>query len=128
MDLITASWKSGQAAAFSCAVAVPAGTRMLYVSGTTGRRKDGSVPPTVEEQCATMWQNVLDLLAEQGLDHCCIVRITAYITRAEHLAAYQASRKRALAGHLPASTSLIVSGFVHPDLLAELDVIAAFPA
>ncbi len=74
-----------------------------------------------------MWRNVMSLLAEQGLGRCDIVRINAYVTSAACLPAYQASRKEALLDHLPASTTVIVSGLVHPDLVVEIDVIAAYP-
>jgi len=114
-------------ASHSSAVAVPAGTRTLYLSGMTGRRQDGTIPATAEEQCAEMWRRVRELLAEQGLGRHDIVRINGYVTSAVHLPAYQVSRKSALQDHLPASTTLIVAGLAHPELVVEVDVIAAFP-
>lgn len=129
MDLIQAGGgPPSSQAAYSSAVAIAAGTRTLYLSGQTGRRPDGDIPADAEEQCEQIWRRVLDLLHEQGLGPHDIVRIQGYVTGAAHLPAYQASRKRALQGHLPASTTVIVSGLVHPDLLVELDVIAAYPA
>ena len=37
-------------------------------------------------------------------------------------------REEALKGHAPASTMLIISALAHPDLLIEVEVIAAKPA
>jgi 2-iminobutanoate/2-iminopropanoate deaminase len=128
MELIQAGGGPPPAeAAFSSAVALAAGTRTLYLSGQTGRRPDGNIPSDAAEQCEQMWRRVLELLREQGLGPQDIVRIQAYVTAAVHLPAYQTSRKHALKGHLPASTTVIVSGLVHPELLVELDVIAAYP-
>lgn len=127
MDIILDDDADRELAHYADAVLVHAGKRTLYLSGQTGRRADGTIPDGAEEQCAVMWGRVRRILDRQGLGMADIVRITAYVTSANHLPAYQASRKRELAGHLPASSSLIVSGLVHPELVVELDVIAECP-
>lgn len=127
MEMIFTAGNPADRASFSSAVAVAAGTRLLYISGQVGRKEDGSIPDSPTEQCAQTWRNIMGILHGQGLNQAHIVRITAYLTSPEYLPAYQASRREALQAHLPASTSLIVAGLVDPRLKVEIDVVAAYP-
>jgi len=54
-----------------------------------------------------------------------IVKLTTYSTAAEHLPVLREVRERVLAGHLPASTLLIVAGMAKPEWLVEVEVYAA---
>jgi enamine deaminase RidA (YjgF/YER057c/UK114 family) len=54
-----------------------------------------------------------------------LVRINAYVTAREHLAAYMAVRDRIVADPPPASTLMIVSGFAREVFKVEVEVVAA---
>ncbi len=51
---------------YSHGVEVPAGTRLLFVSGQIPERPDGTVPDGFEAQCEAAWRNVLAVLAAAG--------------------------------------------------------------
>ena len=106
-------------------VEVPPNVRWLYISGQIGLRKDGSIPPTVEEQTEVAWQNIVEILAAAGMKVTDLVKITQYLTSIDDFPKYAAIRARFLAGHRPASTGLIISSLVKPEYQVEVEAIAA---
>jgi reactive intermediate/imine deaminase len=109
---------------YNQAVEVPAGARMLYVSGQVGMAKDGSVPEGIEAQSELLWTNIGAILRDAGMGIPNIVKMNAYITDMANFPAFAAVRKRHLAGHKPASTAVAVAGLVE-KFLVEVEVIAA---
>ena len=114
--------------AYSHGIEASAG-RLVATSGQLGIRPDGTIPATVEAQAATCLAAIAAILAEAGLDRRHVLRLSAFVTRREHMAAYMAERDRWLAGvsPRPASTLVIVSGFTHPEFLVEIEALAAGP-
>ena len=111
---------------YSHAMAVaPDARRWLFISGQVPVRPDGSVPDGIVAQTEVIWQNVAHILdaAEMGMAD--VVRLTHYVTGREHLAGYNETRGRFMAGARPASTLLVISGLARPEFLVEVDVVAA---
>ena len=54
--------------------------------------------------------------------------MTVLLTRAEDIAAYRQIRDRMLGNVAPASTLMIVAGLAAPELLIEVEGVAARPA
>ena len=106
-------------------VEVPPNARWLYIAGQIGLKKDGSVPPTLEEQTEVAWQNIVEILAAAGMKVTDLVKITQYLTNIDDFPKYAAIRARFLAGHRPASTGLIISSLVKPEFQVEVEAIAA---
>jgi enamine deaminase RidA (YjgF/YER057c/UK114 family) len=61
---------------YSHAVEVPAGSRLLYISGEVGALPDGTVPAGIEAQAETCWQNLVAILADAGMTIADLVKIT----------------------------------------------------
>jgi enamine deaminase RidA (YjgF/YER057c/UK114 family) len=113
-------------ARYAHGVAVPAGARLAFCSGQLGIAADGTVPACVEAQAALCFAAIAAILAEAGMALADLVRVNAYVTGRDHMAGYMAARDRALAGALPAaSTLMIVSGFTRPEFLVEVEAVAA---
>jgi len=110
---------------YSHGIEVPPNARWLYVAGQVALRKDGSVPATIEEQTVVAWENVTAILDSAGMKVTDIVRINQYLTDASHFPGYVNARKRFLADHRPASTVVMVDALVRPELLVEVEVVAA---
>lgn len=112
-------------APYSHGVVVPAGQRLVFCSGQLGIAADGSVPADCGGQAQLCFDNIAAILAEagMGLEH--VVRINAYVTGREHLAAYMAVRNRLFAEPYPASTLMMVAGFARPEFVVEIEAIAA---
>ncbi|MCP8884390.1 RidA family protein [Devosia sp. XJ19-1] len=115
-------------APYSHGVVVPAGQQMVFCSGQLGIDASGKVPADCASQAGLCFDNIVAILAEAGLGLEHIVRINAYVTGREHLAAYMGVRNALFAEPFPASTLMIVSGFARPEFVVEIEAIAAGPA
>ena len=67
----------------------------------------------------------MDLLAKADMTVADIVKITQYLTRAEDIKAYAEVRTRFLGDSRPASMLLIVPQLVWPEMLVEIEIVAA---
>ncbi len=56
-----------------------------------------------------------------------LVKVDIFVTAAEHVGASRRIRDAALGGAQPASTFLVVAALAHPDLLVEIEAVAAKP-
>lgn len=113
---------------YAHAVEVPAGMRLLVLSGQLGIAPDDSVPEGAEAQADLCFQNIAAVLAEAGAGPEAVVRLNAYVSAREHLAGYMAARDRFVADPTPASTLMIVTGFAREAFVVEVEALAALPA
>jgi enamine deaminase RidA (YjgF/YER057c/UK114 family) len=111
--------------AYSHAIEVSPNARWLYLAGQGGFRLDGTRPEGIEAQAEQSWRNILSILKAADMGPQNIVRVTTYTTNASFRDAIQAARVRALGAHRPAATFLVVSAFALPDMLIEIDIVAA---
>jgi len=110
---------------YSLGIEVPPNARWLHVAGQIGVRPDGSVPATIEEQTELVWQNILAVLADAGMGIGDVVKITSFLTRHENFQRFAQVRAKFLGSHRPASTLLVISSLARPELLVEVEAIAA---
>ena len=110
---------------YSDAIEVPSGARWLISAGTPGITQDGKVPEDFAEQATLAWENVIRILnnADMGVQD--IVKITQYLTRRSDLEAYRPIRSKFLGDARPASMLSFVEELIWPQMLIELEVIAA---
>ena len=110
---------------YAQAVVVPAGHRLISVSGQVGVDPEGSLAGTDRGQHEQTWRNLLAILASEGLGPADIVEVTAYVTNPSGVALYREVRDRFLKGAQPASTLLVISGLADPAWCVEISVTAA---
>ncbi len=110
---------------YSLAVEAPAQARWLYVSGQVGVAPDGGFANGPEAQMEAAWRNVLAILDSAGMGPGDLVKVNAYLTRAEDTGLYREVRNRMLAGAEPASTLIVITALAHPDWLVEIEAVAA---
>jgi 2-iminobutanoate/2-iminopropanoate deaminase len=111
---------------YSHATEVPAGMRILFISGQFGVAGDGSLPPAFSDQVEVAMNNVEALLASAGMTQAHLVKLNYYLTRpgdAPTLAAIR--RNRWSSAEPPAVTAVVVSSLARPDYLIEIEAIAA---
>ena len=116
---------ASQIGKYSDAVEAPAGARWLYTSGTPGLALDGTLPPDVAGQAELAWQNIVRMLEAAGMTVHDIVKVTHYLLRAEDIKPYVAVRTKYLGDARPASMLLVVPGLVKPEILVEIEAVAA---
>ncbi len=110
---------------YSDAVEVPAGARWLITSGTPGLDQEGKLPEGFADQAALSWEHCLRMLQVAGMGVEDVVKITQYLTRRSDLEAYRPIRAKYLGPARPASMLSFVDELVWPNMLFELEVIAA---
>jgi enamine deaminase RidA (YjgF/YER057c/UK114 family) len=114
---------------FSQAIAVAGPGRLLFISGMTARLPDGSVTGAgdVEAQTRRVCENLRSILKTAGGTLDDIVRVDVYVRNVEHFDQIHGVRREYFSDPPPASTMLEVSKMVHPDMLIEINAIAALP-
>lgn len=112
---------------YSQVLQVPAGSALVFLSGQTPRREDGSIPDTFDAQAERVWQRIGIALRAAGLDYAHICRVVTYLTHAADAPAHARVRSRYLGDARPASTGVVVSGLFHPDYRIEVEITAAHP-
>jgi enamine deaminase RidA (YjgF/YER057c/UK114 family) len=110
---------------YSHGVEVPAGARMLYVSGQLGVAPDGSVPEDFPAQADQAFRNVLAVLEAAGMAAHDLVRVNTYLTDSADIGGYREIRDRHLAGHKAASTMIVTSALAQPEFRIEVEAVAA---
>lgn len=111
--------------AYTHGIEIPAGARVIHVSGQVGIHPDGRVAEGIEAQLACAWQNILAILAESNMAAADIVKVTTYLTRVEDFKVHPRIRAQYLAEARPAATAVCVSALAAPEFLCEIEVIAA---
>ena len=99
--------------------------RLVFVSGQVGVTVDGSVLEGIEAQARQAFENLNAVVAEAGLTPEDIVKLTIYLTDPEHLGAFMGAAAASLTDEPPATTMLFVQQLGSPDLLVEIEAIAA---
>ena len=112
-------------AEYTHAVEVPAGARWLTIAGQVGMKPDGTIAQGAEAQCDQIWRNITAILEAAGMGVRDLVRINSYLVRAEDIAVARTVRAKYLEDHQPASTLLVISRLAGPDLLMEIEAVAA---
>jgi len=112
---------------YAHAVEIPAGMRLIVVSGQLGIAPDDTVPDGAQAQADLCFANIRAVLAEAGAGPEAVVRLNAFVTGREHLAGYMAARDRFVRDPAPASTLVIVSGFAREAFVVEVEALAAVP-
>lgn len=110
---------------YSQAVSVPPNARWLFVSGQVGATPDGTILDGFEAQATQCWKNIAAILAADGMGVEDLVKVDILVTGTGYVAASRRIRDEALKGAEPASTYMVVAALAHPDLVVEIEAIAA---
>jgi 2-iminobutanoate/2-iminopropanoate deaminase len=111
--------------AYSHAIELPPGARVIYISGQVGAAPDGTMPTDFAGQAEQAFQNLGAVLAAAGMTREDLVKVNSYLVRREDLDAYRAIRSRFYGGVRPASTLLLISGLAREGGLIEIEAVAA---
>jgi len=111
---------------FSQATVVEAKGRLVFISGMTARRSDGTIAGigNVTEQTRQVCENIKAAIEAAGgtLDDVC--RVDVYVRNMEHFEEIHEVRRQYFKPPLPASTMVEVTKMVSPDYLIEINAIA----
>jgi enamine deaminase RidA (YjgF/YER057c/UK114 family) len=111
-------------------VAVASAGRTVYVSGQIALDSTGRVvgKDDLHAQTVQVYENLKAALGAAGASFADVIKMTTYVVALDPARAQVVRDVRAQylpAGHKPASTMVGVTSLVNPDLLVEIEVIAA---
>lgn len=102
---------------------------LLFITGMTGHKPDGSFATAPEEQMRDAFNNVEAVLAEAGLDRSSLVDMTSYhVDLQDHFEAFKAIRDQYVVEPYPSWTAIEVSGLVAPAAIVEIKAVAEMPS
>jgi len=114
---------------FSQATVVEARGRIVFVSGMTARRPDGTIAGIgdITAQTRQVCENIKAAMVSAGgtLDHVC--RVDVYVRNMEHFDKIHEVRREYCKPPLPASTMVEITKMTSPDYLIEINAIAVIP-
>ena len=115
---------------FSHAIAVEAKGRLVFISGMTARRPDGSIAGIgdVEAQTRQVCENLKAAVEAAGGTMDDICRVDVYVRNIEHFEKIHRVRREYFKAPAPASTMVEVTKLVSPEYLIEISAIAVVGA
>jgi enamine deaminase RidA (YjgF/YER057c/UK114 family) len=114
---------------FSQATVIEARGRLVFISGMTSRRADGSIAGigNVEEQTRQVCENLKAAVEEAGGTLADICRVDVYVRNMEHFETIHKVRREYFTGIAPASTMVEITKMTSPEYLIEINAIAVLP-
>ena len=111
---------------YSQALAVPAKGVLVFVSGMTARRVDGTVAGVgdVEEQTRQVCENIKTALEAAGGTLADVCRVDVYLRNIGDRERVNKVRRQFFGSPPPASTMVEVSKLASPEYLVEISAIA----
>ncbi len=99
------------------------GLKRLVMAGQVGIRPDGKLAGDLAAQIEQAYDNLLAVLASEGMGPGDLVKITYFTTDAspEALKLSREIRARKLGDANPSSTYLVIAGLAGPDLKVEIE-------
>src|SRR6202171_4707183 len=114
---------------FSHATMIAARGRLVFISGMTARRADGTIAGIgdIEAQTRQVCENIKAAVEEAGgtLDDVC--RVDVYVRNMEHFDLIHKVRREYFKPPAPASTIVEVCKMPSPEYLIEINAIAVLP-
>jgi len=111
---------------FSHAISVEAKGKLVFISGMTSRRADGTIAGVgdIEAQTRQVCENLKAAVEAAGgaMDDIC--RVDVYVRNMEHFEKIHKVRREYFKAAPPASTMVEVTKMTSPDYLIEINAIA----
>ena len=112
--------------AYCHTVKIPRDADILVISGQVGLDPKGKLQDGIRKQAEQAFRNILGCLKEAGMRKQDLVKFTVFLTDPRQIEPYRAARKKVIGdATLPASTLLIIDGLAAPEMLIEIEAMAA---
>lgn len=107
------------------ALEVPAGSRLLFISGLNGFEQDGAtMPDSFEEQAELIWTHIRSILASAGMTVANLVSLRTYLADPKDDEANAQMRVKQLGTHRVSST-VVCCRLLEPKWKLEIEAVAA---
>jgi 2-iminobutanoate/2-iminopropanoate deaminase len=113
--------------AYTPAVITEGAAKTIWVAGHTGAVDDGgkSLAGDFDAQCRQTFHNIEKTLAESGAKLSDIVTMTVFLIDARHTTRMTELRTEIFGKDFPASAAITVAGFAQPEMMLEVQCVAA---
>lgn len=120
-------WSWQDRAGFSQGWKVEGSQTLVFVSGQAPVSAEGQLvgEGDFEAQAEQTFQNLEAVLEEAGASFADVVKLTAFLTDIARLRDYMQVKGRFIDGPQPASTALEVPALARPEMMIEVEAIAA---
>jgi len=114
---------------FSQATVIEARGKLVFISGMTARRADGSIAGIgdIEAQTKQVCENLKSAVEAAGGKMDDITRVDVYVRNMEHFDQIHKVRREYFKAPAPASTMVEICKMTSPDYLIEINAIAVIP-
>ncbi|APV48867.1 hypothetical protein BWI17_03735 [Betaproteobacteria bacterium GR16-43] len=104
---------------------VPAGSRLLFISGLNGFEQDGAtMPESFEGQAELIWAHIRSILASAGMTVSNLVSLRTYLADPKDDEANAQMRLKQLGAHRVSST-VVCCQLLEPKWKVEIEAVAA---
>ena len=114
---------------FSQATVIEARGKLVFISGMTSRKADGTIAGVgdIEVQTRQVCENLKAAVEAAGGVMDDIVRVDVYVRNMEHFDQIHKVRREYFKAPAPASTMVEICKMTSPDYLIEINAIAVLP-
>ena len=111
---------------FSQATAIAARGKLVFISGMTARKADGTIAGVgdITVQTRQVCENIKAAVEEAGGTLDDVMRVDVYVRNMEHFKEIHSVRQEYFKPPLPASTMVEICKMTSPDYLIEINAIA----
>src|SRR4051812_37878885 len=111
---------------FSQAIAIEAKGKLVFISGMTARKSDGSIAGIgdIEVQTKQVCENIKSAVEAAGGTMDDICRVDVYVRNIEHFEKIHKVRREYFKAPAPASTMVEITKMTSPEYLIEINAIA----
>jgi len=107
------------------ALEVPAGSRLLFISGLNGFERDGiTMPDSFEGQAELIWAHIRSILTSAGMTVANLVSLRTYLADPRHDEANAQMRAKQLGTHRVSST-VVCCQLLESKWKLEIEAVAA---
>ena len=99
---------------------------LVFTSGQAGRNRETGKMGDIGDQTRRCIGNIEAILSEAGASLDDVVKVTVYLRNPEDAAAFNDEYRKLIPEPLPARSSAYVA-LKNPDMLVEMDAVAALP-
>lgn len=106
-------------------VEIPPGSRVLFISGQTATDADGNTPPDAETQAEITYQKIVRSLEDAGMGVEDLVKTNVYMVNPSDIGALIKAGQKYNPGGTQAGTLVYVKALAYPEVLIEIEAVAA---
>ena len=106
-------------------VEIPPNSRILYISGQTATDEDGNTPLDADTQADVVYGKMVQSLKDAGMGLEDLVKTNVYVVNPEDVGALYKAGAKHNPGGKQAGTLIYVKALARPEVLIELEAVAA---